>query len=222
MKSIIKVGSIAVAAVVLSISAQGQTYSTSAQYGGYYGWNTGYSVNNDIWGSGAGQQTLYVNTQTGNNPNFWVYSQQPYTSGVKAYPSARKAIGWETINSCSELNGYYSHASSSGVYDWAFDCWVPSEVMVWTQWTSGSYPWGNFYQSNVSIGGNTYNVYSPGGPWSFLRTSQRSSGVENLAAIFKWLVNNGKIGNGTIGTCEYGVEITSGTGWWTCYSCAMY
>ena len=184
-----------------------------------------YTIYNDIWGSGAGPQTLYVDTNSSSAPHFWVYSQQPNTGGIKSYPNASRTIN-KAILSISSLHGSYNHSNSpvSGTqaYDWAFDCWVPSEVMVWTTWTSNVGPWGSLYRSNVSIGGRTWNVYQPGGPWSFLATSQSSSGTVDLAAIFKWLVNNGKLGNGNVGQCQYGVEITSGYGWWTVNSCSVY
>ena len=169
----------------LPLTGLASTWSTTAQYG-QYNFSTGYAVNNDVWGSGAGAQTLYVNTSSGSAPNFWVYSQQPNTGGIKSYPHMARNIN-VSINSLSSLTGSYSvgNSLSSGTdeHDWAFDCWVPSEVMVWTKWTSGVGPWGSLYQSNVSIGGHSYNVYQPGGPWSFLRTSQSSGSSDNLAGF---------------------------------------
>ncbi|HLX69012.1 MAG TPA: hypothetical protein VKV04_05220 [Verrucomicrobiae bacterium] len=208
----------------LPLTGLASTWSTTAQFGQYNFSSGGYSVNNDVWGSGAGAQTLYVNTSSGSAPNFWVFSQQPNTGGIKSYPHMAKTIN-VAINSLSSLTGSYNVANSlsSGTdeHDWAFDCWVPSEVMVWTKWTSGVGPWGTLFQSNVSIGGHSYNVYQPGGPWSFLRTSQSSASSDNLAAVFKWLVSNHHLSNGTVGSCQYGVEITSGVGWWTVNSSSI-
>jgi len=108
------------------------------------------------------------------DPHFWASGNQPVGSGnVKTYPSARLNIG-KTVTSLTKLLGNWSTGTSAGTYDFAFDCWIPSEVMVWTQW-SGQKPNGSLYQSNVSIGGVTYNAYH-GSYWSFLRTSQSSSG----------------------------------------------
>jgi hypothetical protein len=209
----------ALAIAALAGTAQASTWSTTAQYG-QYSFGNGYTVNNDIWGSGAGPQTLYVDTTSGSAPHFWAASQQPNTGGIKSYPHMAKTINI-SINSLSSLTGTYSVSGGTGAYDWAFDCWVPSEVMVWTKWAGAVGPWGTLYQSNVSIGGHTYNVYQPGGPWSFLRTSQSSSSSDNLAAIFKWLVSHGKLGNGTVGSCQYGVEITSGSSTWTVNSSSI-
>jgi len=221
MKTIISLRLLAVTLVLAALTAavQASTWSTTAQYG-QYDFGNGYTVNNDVWGSGAGAQTLYVDTTSGSAPHFWIASNQPYTSGVKSYPHMAKSIN-KAINSISSLTGSYSVSGGTGNYDWAFDCWVPSEVMVWNKWAGAVGPWGTLYQSNVSIGGHTYNVYQPGGYWSFLRTSQSSSSSDNLAAIFKWLVSNGKLSNGTVGSCQYGVEITAGNSTWTVSSSSI-
>ena len=210
---------LALATAALALPAPSATWSTTAQYG-QYNFSNGYSVNNDIWGSGAGPQTLYVNTGSSSAPNFWAASNQPNTGGIKSYPHMAKTIN-QSITGISSLTGTYSISGGTGAYDWAFDCWVPSEVMVWTKWSGAVGPWGSLYQSNVSIGGHSYNVYQPGGPWSFLRTSQSSSSSDNLAAIFKWLVNNHHLSNGNIGSCQYGVEITSGNSTWTVNSSSI-
>lgn len=220
MKALARIRMLAVAVSVaaLSVTASAATWSTSAQWGSYQ--LGSYTIYNDIWGSGAGPQTLYVDTNSSSAPHFWAVSNQPNTGGIKSYPNASKTIN-KAINSISSLTGTYNVSGGTGAYDWAFDCWVPSEVMVWTKWTSNVGPWGTLYRSNVSIGGRTWNVYQPGGPWSFLATSQSSSGSVNLAAIFKWLVSNGKLPNGTVGQCQYGVEITSGNSTWTVNSCSI-
>ena len=206
------------AIAALPLVARATTWSTSAQWGSFT--LGSYTIYNDIWGSGAGPQTLFVDSNSASAPHFWAQSNQPNTGCIKSYPNASKTIN-KSINSISSLTGRWSTSGGTGAYDWAWDCWVPSEVMVWTKWTSNVGPWGSLYQSNVSIGGTTYNVYQPGGPWSFLRTSQSSSSSVNLAAIFKWLVNNGKLPNGTVGQVQFGVEITSGNSTWTVNSCSV-
>jgi hypothetical protein len=209
---------VVLALLALPLASRATTWSTSAQWGSFT--LGSYTIFNDIWGSGAGPQTLFVDSTSSAAPHFWAQSNQPNTGGIKSYPNASKTIN-KSINSISSLTGRWSTSGGTGAYDWAWDCWVPSEVMVWTKWTSNVGPWGTLYQSNVSIGGTTYNVYQPGGPWSFLRTSQTSSGSANLAAIFKWLVNNGKLSNGTVGQVQFGVEITSGNTTWTVNSCSV-
>lgn len=204
----------------LPLAASAYTWSTTAQYG-QYSFGNGYIVNNDIWGPGAGSQTLYVDTASGSAPHFWVNSNQPYTSGVKTYPHMGKTIN-KSITSISSLNGHFNVSGGTGNFEWAWDCWVPSEVMVWDKWAGAVGPWGSLYQSNVYIGGVHYNVYKPGGYWSFLRVYQTTSGTDNLAALFKWLVNGGHLSNGTVGSCQFGPEITSGNATWTVNSCSVY
>src|SRR6516165_187898 len=94
----------------LPLTGLASTWSTTAQYG-QYNFSTGYAVNNDVWGSGAGAQTLYVNTSSGSAPNFWVYSQQPNTGGIKSYPHMAKNIN-VSINSLGSLTGSYSVGNS--------------------------------------------------------------------------------------------------------------
>jgi hypothetical protein len=202
-------------AAVLPLAVSASTWSTTSQYGSYT--LGSYSINNDEWGSSA-PQTLYVNTSSSSAPNFWAKTSQS-GGGVKSYPHAAKNLN-QSMKSASET-GHWSQSGTSGCYDYAFDVWVPSEVMVWTQWGGGAGPWGSLYQSNVSIGGTSYNVYQPGGPWSFMKTSQSSSGSCNLGAIYQWLANGGHLGNGTVGSVQYGVEITNGNSTWTINSCSF-
>lgn len=192
-------------------------WTTTAQYG-QYTFSTGYAVNNDVWGAGANAQTLNVDTLSGSAPHFWATTSQSGTT-VKTYPDARLTIN-QTVSSIGKLVGSFDTGPLEGQCDFAFDCWIPSEVMVWTQWTSGAYPNGSLYQSNVTISGVTYNVYH-GSYWTFERATQSSSGTADLAGIFKWLVNNGHLANGTIGSCQYGVEIISGDSTWTVHSCSF-
>ena len=221
MKALAKILAAALAVAAFPLISSAYTWTTTAKYASY-SYGNGYTVYNDVWGSGAGWQQLYVNT-TASSPQFWVQSYQS-GGGIKSYPDAGRYIN-QYITSIGSLHGYHNHwtnASGYLAYDWAYDIWVPSEVMVWTQWTSNVGPWGSWYAGNVSIGGRTWNVYKPGGPWSFLATSQYSSGTTDLAAILKWLVYGGHLSNGKIGNCQYGVEITSGNGYWGVNSVSMY
>jgi hypothetical protein len=217
-KLIIKTAVLATVMVILPTGLQAETWTTTAQYG-QYDFANGYAVNNDCWGSDAGPQTLYVDTTSEDAPHFWATSDQNGGDNVETYPDARIDIGVDVL-SLGKLVGAFDTGANEGQCDFAFDCWIPSEVMVWTQWTSGSYPDGSLYQSNVTISGVTYNVYH-GTLWSFLRTSQTSSGEADLAGIFKWLVNNGLLANGTVGSCQYGVEIRDGSSTWTVHSCSI-
>ena len=118
---------------------------------------------------------------------------------------------------------------SGAYYDAAYDLWTNGnvdEVMVWEQW-NGTGPIATTYTcndlgvsgcpfaTNVSIGGGTYDVYQGNyghNTISFLRTSQRSSGSENLLALMNWLVSQGKLDSDTFSTADFGVEITKTVG----------
>ncbi len=59
--------------------------------------NNGYTVNNDVWGSGAGPQTIWARTGT----NWGVIAEPSVTSGVKSYPHTGK-----TLNRTRQLAGH--------------------------------------------------------------------------------------------------------------------
>lgn len=65
--------------------ANAAVWSSSAQYGSWS--SNGYTIANDVWGSGAGPETIWANSSS----NWGVWSQQPATNGVKAYPHAEYA-----------------------------------------------------------------------------------------------------------------------------------
>ncbi len=224
----------ALAGVLLPLATSASVWSTTAQYG-QYDFGNGYLVNNDIWGAAPGNQTLYVDTSSGSAPHFWV-SATYSGSGVKSYPDARITIN-QTVSALGRLVGTFDTGSVEGSCDFSFDCWVqpPSgskyEVMVWSQW-SNQYPAGHSagIQATVSLSGVTYNVYkgtitnSSGSTWtcwSFLRANQTTTGSADLAAVFKWLVNTGREPDGTVGSCQYGIEIVNGSSTWTVHSCSI-
>jgi hypothetical protein len=220
MKAFPKIPTLAVYAALLltPFVARAQTWSTTAKFGSY---QLGvYEINNDAWSHQAKTQTLYVDTTSAAAPHFWATTSQS-GGGVKTYPHGAINVN-QTMLALGSLTGTHNQTQSvsgSGrgtpAYDWAYDIWVPTEVMIWTQWTSNVGPWGTLYQSNVSIGGRTWNVYQPGGPWSFLPTTQYGSGTTDLASILKWLVTGGHLADGMVGSCQYGVEVTAGSGTWT-------
>ena len=198
------------------------TWSTTAQYGSYT--TNGYTFNNDIWGSGAGAQTLWVNTYS----NWGVWSNQPNTSGVKSYPHGGRYIGVAlgSINSCT--SSFNVTIPSSGSYEAAYDIWDSNnayEVMLWMSYTGSVGPISASYNSsgqavavvtNLSVGGYTWNVYKgsngSNAVYSFLRTSNTASGTVDIRAILNWIKSEGWFGNITLGNVEFGYEITSSSG----------
>lgn len=197
-------------------------WSTTAQYGSYS--TNGYNFNNDIWGSGAGPQTLWVNSSS----NWGVWSNQPNTGGVKSYPNCSKYIGTaiSSINSCT--SSFNVTVPGSGSYEATYDIWDSNnanEIMLWMSYRGSVGPISYTYNSsgqpvavatNVSVGGHTWNVYrgsnGSNAVFSFLRTSNTTSGTVDVKAILNWIKNQGWFGNVTLGNVQFGYEITSSSG----------
>jgi hypothetical protein len=198
------------------------TWSTTAQYGSYS--TNGYTFNNDIWGSGAGPQTLWVNSSS----NWGVWSNQPNTGGVKSYPNCAKYIGKAigSLNSCT--SSFNVTIPGSGSYEATYDIWDSNnshEIMLWMSYRGSVNPIAASYNSsgqpvatatNVTVGGHTWNVYKgsngSNAVYSFVRTSNTTSGTVDVRAILLWIESQGWFGNVTLGNVEFGYEITSSSG----------
>ncbi len=200
------------AIAVLSVGpAWAYAYESSAQYASYS--TGGYTIYNDEWGSGHGSQTLWVNSSN----NWGVFSNQPNTSGVKAYANESKSIN-KALNSLSYAKSSFSESvPGTGNYESAYDIWLNGsgiEIMVWTSTHGNVGPLGS-NTGNLSIDGNTWTVYAGSNgsnpTYSFKRTSNESSGSVNLLDLLKWLENTRHYySNPTLSTIQYGFEI-SGT-----------
>jgi hypothetical protein len=204
---------VAGSATMLAVGpAQAATCTTSAQYGSCT--SGSYTIYNDEWGSGYGSQTLWVNSAS----NWGVYSTQPSTSGVKAYPNASLSIG-KAINSLSKATSSFNETlPSSGNFESAYDIWLNSstyEVMIWTDKVGNVGPLGSSI-GNLTLDSNTWTVYvgnnGSNAVYSFVRTSNETSGTVNILDLLKWMENTkGYFSNPTLSTIQYGFEI-SGTG----------
>ena len=200
---------------------------TSAQFGSFTeGSATFY---NDMWGSGANTQTICANSAT----SFTITSNQPNTSGVKAYGNASYTVS-KALSSLTSLSSTLASTTpSAGAWDAAYDIWDSTnayEIMIWTNYTGTDTGGGNVkpisatYTSagnaqavytNVSIGGATYNVYEGNvghNVISFLRTSKSNNTTTNILAVLQWIKSVGYFGNITVGQVQYGVEVTSTSG----------
>ncbi|GAA4889665.1 hypothetical protein ACFPM3_19305 [Streptomyces coeruleoprunus] len=198
--------------------AQAAVWNTCAQWG-----NTtlnGYTLYNNIWGRGAGAQCTWANSGT----NWGVWADHPNTGGIKSYPNAKKVVN-KSITSLSSLSSSYQvRVPSSGSYNTAYDIWDTDydyEVMLWVNYNGAVGPLGTA-QGSVTLGGHSWNVYkgrvtNPDGSYhdvfSFLRTSDSTSGTVNILPILKWIKDTkGWWGNETIGDVQFGYEITSSAG----------
>ncbi|MCF4140591.1 hypothetical protein L1856_32735 [Streptomyces sp. Tue 6430] len=193
--------------------AQAAVWNSCDQWG-----NTsidGYTLYNNIWGSGAGSQCVWANSGT----DWGVWADHPNTGGIKSYPNAKKVIN-KTITSLSSLTSSYNvTVPSSGAHNSSYDIWDTDhdyEIMLWVNKTGAVGPLGTS-QGTVTLGGHTWTVYKGSNGanevFSFIRTSNSSSGTVNILPILKWIKDTkGWMGNETIGDVQFGFEITSSAG----------
>ncbi|WP_258769185.1 GH12 family glycosyl hydrolase domain-containing protein [Bradyrhizobium arachidis] len=211
-----------------SASAKAPVWRSSDPYGSYS--RDGYSWNNDVWGAGAGPQTISVGAV-----NEWgVWSNQPNTGGIKSYPHEAFDIG-KPLSSINTLSSSFNQAvPAGGAWDVAYDIWDSSkqyEIMLWTNYTGNPDGSGNVkpisyhydassgaaipVRSNVNIGGATWNVfegYNGHKVISLLRTSKANSGTVDIKSALEWIKSTGYFGDIKVGSVQYGVEITSSPG----------
>jgi hypothetical protein len=219
---------VAVLATCAVGAAVAATWASSAQYGSYT--SGAYSWNNDVWGAGAGPQTIWVNSVS----DWGVWSDQPNTGGIKSYPHISYKVG-KRISALSRVTSTISATTpAGGAWVSAFDIWDSNhayEVMLWMNYTGTSAGCGNVkpisynwsaqgcavpVYTNVTVGGSTWNVYrgNNGGNmvYSFLRTTKTNNNTVDILAILNWLKNRGWMGDVTLGDVQYGFEITSSAG----------
>jgi hypothetical protein len=192
--------------------------------------NGGYTLYNNIWGSGAGPQSIWANSYS----NWGVWANHPNTGGIKSYPNSTRYVGrvLSSLNSCT--SSISISTPPGGAWTAAYDIWDNAkqhEIMLWMNYTSNangsgnikpiSYNWnanGNPVptHTNVSIGGHTWNVFRGhnGGNnvYSFLRTSKTNNATINVKAMMDWVRARGWFGDVTVGDVQFGYEITSSSG----------
>lgn len=206
----------AVAALIgfAAAPAQAAAWSSSDRWGN---WTTsdGYILYNNIWGSGAGTQTIWANSAS----DWGVSADHPGTGGIKSYPNAKKTVN-QPISSLSSLTSTYDvSVPSSGAYNTSYDIWdsdYDHEVMLWVNRNGAVGPLGTS-QGTVSLGGHTWDVYKGDNGanevFSFLRTSDSASGTVDILPVLKWIKDTkGWWGDETIGDVQFGYEITSSPG----------
>ena len=175
----------------------------------------GYTLYNDIWGSGAGSQCIWANSGT----NWGVWANHPNTGGIKSYPNAEKVIN-KSISSLSSLSSSYNvTVPSSGAYETAYDIWDTGnqhEIMLWVNKTGPVGPLGTS-QGGVTLGGSSWTVYKGNNGandvFSFVRTSNSGSGTVDILPILRWIRDTKRwFGDVTITKVQFGYEITSSSG----------
>ncbi|SNY47218.1 cellulose binding domain-containing protein [Paractinoplanes atraurantiacus] len=184
--------------------------------------NNGYTLYNNIWGSGAGTQTIWARSGT----NWGVLANHPRTSGVKSYPNTGKTLN-RTLSSLSSVTSSFNvSVPSDGDYTTAYDIWANNhayEVMLWTNQHGAVGPIAESYDANgavptvrnLSVGGHTWNVYrgsnGANAVFSFVRTNT-NAGTIDVLAIMNWLRTNNWWGDVTVGELQFGFELTGTAG----------
>ncbi|MBN1700046.1 MAG: RICIN domain-containing protein [Spirochaetales bacterium] len=171
--------------------------------------NGEYTVMNNIWGEGAGEQCIEVN-----GTGFEItYSTHTNGSQVKAYPVIYKGCHWghctADINrnmpiqvgkiDSARFSMSIGTSGAGGTWNAAFEAWFSrtgggdpangAELMIWINRGGGAGPGGS-QVGTVTIGGASWDVYYADWDWNYIayiRTSGTSS-VSNLD--FKAFIND--------------------------------
>ncbi|GLY02539.1 MULTISPECIES: hypothetical protein [Actinoplanes] len=207
--------SLVVAAVLIAV---GQAPARAATWGSSDQWatwtNGGYTLYNNIWGSGAGPQSIWANSYS----NWGVWANHPNTGGVKSYPNASRSVNIKLSSLRSASSSFNVTVPSSGAYATAYDIWANGttyEIMLWMNKTGAVGPLGSL-QTTATVGGHTWNVYSGSNGanqvFSFVRTGNTSAGTVDIKAVLDWIRTRGWYGDVTLSTIQFGYEITSSSG----------
>lgn len=199
-----------------------QIYSTCDQWGNTT--HNGYTIYNNIWGSGAGSQCLTVYAYN----NWYVDANHPNTSGIKSYPNVEMKVNHNVDSMPAITSSFSVTRPGTGAYITSYDIWYNNyayEVMLWMNRTGAVGPIASGWDANgnpiaevtnVSVGGHTWNVYrgSNGSNqvFSFVRTSNTNSGTVDIRAISQWIRNRGWFGNVNLHSIQLGFEISSSGG----------
>ncbi|MEU4158919.1 hypothetical protein [Actinoplanes sp. NPDC026670] len=193
--------------------AQAAVWWSSDQWGNWT--SGGYTLYNNIWGSGAGPQTIWANSTS----NWGVWANHPNTGGIKSYPNASRSVGIKLSALRSATSTFNVTVPTSGVaFTTAYDIWANGtsyEIMLWMNKYGAVGPLGTF-QTAVTVGGHTWNVYSGSNGanqvFSFVRTSNTNAGTVDIRAVLNWIRTRGWYGDVTLSTIQFGYEITSSSG----------
>jgi hypothetical protein len=221
-------GAALLALATLPALSAAATWQSSDRWGTWN--NGGYTLYNNIWGSGYGPQTLWANSYR----NWGVWANHPNGGGIKSYPNVSRTVG-KKLSALTTLSATLGVSTpSGGAWNSAFDIWDNNhkyETMLWLNYTGTAAGGGNVkpisanYDAsgnavpaykNVSVGGATWNVFKGSNGanqvFSFLRTTKSNSGTVDIKAIMNWIKARGWMGDVTLGEVQYGFEITSSSG----------
>ncbi|MEU4746491.1 hypothetical protein AB0G02_39380 [Actinosynnema sp. NPDC023658] len=201
--------------LTVAVAAPGAEAATWSSADKWATWsNGGYTVRNDVWGSGAGYQSIWANSYA----NWGVWANHPNTGGVKSYPHVARNIG-RPISQIGSLNSSFDVAvPNAGAYATTYDIWCQNnayEIMLWVNKTGPVGAIGS-YQTTATVGNHSWDVYrgSNGANqvFSFIRRGNTNSGTVNVKGVLDWIRGRGWFGDVTVGEVQFGYEITSSSG----------
>lgn len=173
----------------------------------------GLYVNNNMWNSAAGPQTIYVCSAR----SFYAVSNQPETTAVKTYPSVARNFDNPKVSSFSTITSSFGESiPAQGNWDAAYDIWTNNwndEIMIWNNEhnqgqipPSGSIP--------VTIDGQGFHAWQDGSDYvGVYMDTFETSGSVNILDVFKWLQAKGWMSaTATLTAIGYGVEISETPG----------
>jgi Glycosyl hydrolase family 12 len=195
-------------------TAQAQVWESCEQYGENQ-FDDGYTVYNNIWGSGAGSQCISAES----GQQFTVNADHPDTGGIKSYPNSNWNVD-QPINAINSFTTTYDvTVPEAGAYNTAYDIWDVDhqhEIMLWLNWYGPVGPIGS-QVGTAELGGHTWDIYQgsngANNVYSFLRQGNSSAGEIDVVPILDWIVQQGWMSADTvIGQSQLGFEITSSAG----------
>ncbi len=191
--------------------------------------SAGYVVRNNIWGKGAGPQTIWAFS-----PAQWgVHADHPDTTGIKSYPHAgrdvhRRLDGFQQCRSRCSVT-----VPAAGSYDTAYDIWCEHhtyEIMLWMNWHGKMGPIARSWNGKgepaaevlgVTVGGHTWDVYKGTNGFNtvftLMRTSPATAGEVDIKAVLEWIKARGWFdrpaqGNVLLDEVQFGWEISGSPG----------
>jgi hypothetical protein len=211
-KAVVAVMTVLAAALVAAVPAQAAAWSSTDKWGTWS--NGGYTVRNNVWGGGAGPQTIWANSYS----NWGVWANHPNTGGVKSYPHSARNIGKRVSAIGSLTSNFNVSRPGSGAYATTYDIWADNhayEIMIWVNKQGAVGPIGS-RQATAGVGGHTWDIYrgsnGANAVFSFVRTSNTNAGWVDIKAVLNWIRGRGWMGDAIVSEVQFGFEITSSSG----------
>jgi hypothetical protein len=200
------------ALLMTATAASAATWTSSDKFGQMQIGN--YILRNDVWGSGAGPQTISANSGS----NWWLNANHPNTGGVKSFGHSARVVN-RRLSATTRLSSSFNvTVPSAGAHETAYDIWADNnafEIMLWMNKTGAVGPLGS-KQTSASVGGHSWDVFSGSNGanqvFSFVRQGNTSAGTVDILAVLNWIRARGWFGDVVVGEVQFGFEITSSSG----------